>query len=383
MSYRFEVALSFASEQRSEANQIYTILSKAGIRVFYDEAFTAEIWGTDLLEYLTDVYLNQSRFCIMLVSKAYAEKVWTTAERRSAQARAMASKDQAYILPVRFDDTPLPGLLPTVAHLPYARYGAQGVCDIFMQKSGHQPAGKSMINSITASCDHSPFAFIVITNGPHGFMTVASSRWGSREVKLVLEPEEAGDAQFLDQLRTLSTESIVVYEDNMARCRTVDCTQVTASGKRQWEFDLRIEQSDFSIETEMGTSGTSPDDFAKIRARRILLNETPSLNENSRNLNEIFHEAMIQGIGSKVEVKGSHFPQLFRQYGGSPMRFLQFAWILAAYELKLSGTIEQMLRLDLKLLSDKLEVDFLGRRKRIYSNRPAYEIAVRGTCPLA
>jgi hypothetical protein len=92
---------------------------------------------------------------------------------------------------------------------------------------------------------------------------------------------------------------------------------------------------------------------------------------------------MIQGLGSKVEVKGSHFPQLFQKYKDNQTRFLQFAWILAAYELKLSGTVEQVLHLDLKLVGDKLEVDFLGRRKKIYTNRPAYEIAVRGTCPLA
>jgi hypothetical protein len=42
--------------------------------------------------------------------------VWITHERRSAQARALQS-NQEYVLPVRFDDTEIPGLLSTVMYV--------------------------------------------------------------------------------------------------------------------------------------------------------------------------------------------------------------------------------------------------------------------------
>ena len=57
-----------------------------------------------------DVYREKARYCLMLVSAAYAAKVWTTHERKSAQARAF-SQSAEYILPVRFDETEIPGLL--------------------------------------------------------------------------------------------------------------------------------------------------------------------------------------------------------------------------------------------------------------------------------
>ncbi len=40
--------------------------------------------------------------------------MWTKLERRSALAKALQEK-KVYVLPARFDNTELPGLLPTVA----------------------------------------------------------------------------------------------------------------------------------------------------------------------------------------------------------------------------------------------------------------------------
>jgi hypothetical protein len=52
----------------------------------------------------------------MFASEAYAKKVWTNHERRSMQERALV-ESQEYILPVRFDDTEIPGLPSTVSYL--------------------------------------------------------------------------------------------------------------------------------------------------------------------------------------------------------------------------------------------------------------------------
>jgi hypothetical protein len=50
----------------------------------------------------------------MFISKEYVEKAWTTHERKHAQDRAFFAQEE-YILPARFDDTPLPGMTTTVA----------------------------------------------------------------------------------------------------------------------------------------------------------------------------------------------------------------------------------------------------------------------------
>ena len=46
---------------------------------------------------------------MVFVSAEYAARDWTRHERRAALARAVRERRE-YVLPARFDDTPLPGL---------------------------------------------------------------------------------------------------------------------------------------------------------------------------------------------------------------------------------------------------------------------------------
>jgi hypothetical protein len=133
--FEYDVAISFAGEQRAEAEAIAECLRLATIKVFYDKYEQANLWGKDLYEHLSDVYQKKARFCLMLVSAAYAEKVWTSHERKNAQARALLQKAE-YILPVRFDETEIPGLPATVGYLRFQDHGVRGVCAALLQKLG-------------------------------------------------------------------------------------------------------------------------------------------------------------------------------------------------------------------------------------------------------
>ena len=64
------------------------------------------------------------------------DKVWTNHERRSAQAPALKDK-QEYILPARFDDTPIPGLPDTVHYIDLKRTSPSDFADIARQKLGN------------------------------------------------------------------------------------------------------------------------------------------------------------------------------------------------------------------------------------------------------
>ena len=112
-NFAYDVALSFAGEQRAYVEKVAAALRRRGLRPFYDDYEKASLWGKDLYEHLDWVYQKAARYCVLFASEAYAKKVWTTHERRSAQARALQSS-QEYVLPVRFDDTEIPGLRPTV-----------------------------------------------------------------------------------------------------------------------------------------------------------------------------------------------------------------------------------------------------------------------------
>lgn len=113
MDKKYQVALSFASENREYVEEVAAALRKSSIRVFYDKFEQTNFWGKNLYEHLDDVYRNQAHFCVIFISEHYLKKTWTNHERKSAQARAFETKEE-YILPARFDDTKIPGLTPTI-----------------------------------------------------------------------------------------------------------------------------------------------------------------------------------------------------------------------------------------------------------------------------
>lgn len=112
----FDVALSFAGEDREYIDRVANALRDRGVKVFYDLFEEADLWGKDLYTHLTEIYQKRARFTVMFISDAYGKKLWTNHERRAAQARAF-QESQEYILPARFDETEIPGVLPTVGYI--------------------------------------------------------------------------------------------------------------------------------------------------------------------------------------------------------------------------------------------------------------------------
>jgi hypothetical protein len=54
--FEFDVALSFAGEDREYVGTIANQLRARGIRLFYDQYEQVTLWGKDLYEHLDDVY---------------------------------------------------------------------------------------------------------------------------------------------------------------------------------------------------------------------------------------------------------------------------------------------------------------------------------------
>jgi hypothetical protein len=113
----FDVALSFAGTERKLAEHLAEQVRDAGFKVFYDAFYQEQLWGKDLVAFFDRVYRKSARYCVMFVSKEYADRMWTNHERRSAQARALEERGREYILPIRIDSTDLEGLPPTVGHV--------------------------------------------------------------------------------------------------------------------------------------------------------------------------------------------------------------------------------------------------------------------------
>lgn len=133
--FDYDVALSFAGENRPYVSAVAAELRSIGVRPFYDEYEKANLWGKDLYSHLDWVYRRAARYCVLFVSEAYAAKVWTNHERSSAQARAIANNEE-YILPVRFDDTEVPGLRQTIGYIDLRSTGPEELAELIVEKLG-------------------------------------------------------------------------------------------------------------------------------------------------------------------------------------------------------------------------------------------------------
>jgi len=129
----YDVALSFADEDRKKAESLARALKRRGLRVFYDDFEKSRLWGEDLYAYLSDLYRYRATYCVMLLSQHYERKLWTSHELRAAQERAFRD-NRTYILPIRIDDTEIPGILSTVGYLRWDEEIPESIVDLVEQK---------------------------------------------------------------------------------------------------------------------------------------------------------------------------------------------------------------------------------------------------------
>ena len=140
---QYEVALSFAGEQREYVEVVARTLQSRGVGVFYDEFEVLYLWGRNLVEELQDVYENRAKKAIIFVSKEYVKKSWTILERRAILSRAIQESEE-YILPVFFDDSTLPGLPTATMYLRAEKYLPAELATMIAEKVGISPfAGKA------------------------------------------------------------------------------------------------------------------------------------------------------------------------------------------------------------------------------------------------
>jgi len=130
----FDVAITVAGPEREHARTLAQQLEAAGVVVFYDEFFPEDLWGRNLSDTFDDIFRKKSRFCVMFISRAYADREWTNHERQSALARALKERGKAYILPVRVDDTELPGLPSTIGYLSLRELGIDAIARLLINK---------------------------------------------------------------------------------------------------------------------------------------------------------------------------------------------------------------------------------------------------------
>jgi hypothetical protein len=114
-SYPYEIALSFAGENRDLARFIAESLEALDVPVFYDEMFETNFLGKTWAKQFKDVFSEQSRFVVCLLDKHHLDKIWPTFEREHFTPRVA---DES-VIPVFLDDTRFVGIPQDLIGIPF------------------------------------------------------------------------------------------------------------------------------------------------------------------------------------------------------------------------------------------------------------------------
>lgn len=105
-SYEFDVAISFAGENRELAKRFADKIEIFDVSVFYDELYESNLLGKALTKQFTRIFNDQSRFVLCLLDSNHKEKIWPTFERETFRPRL----SEEAIIPVYLDDTVFLGI---------------------------------------------------------------------------------------------------------------------------------------------------------------------------------------------------------------------------------------------------------------------------------
>lgn len=97
----YDIALSFAGENRDLAQALFDKLVTREISVFYDQNEQHRILAENVEDYLAPIYRSEAEYVVVLLSTHYPKKIWTKFESDQFKARFGENK----IIPIWYSDT--------------------------------------------------------------------------------------------------------------------------------------------------------------------------------------------------------------------------------------------------------------------------------------
>lgn len=141
LKFMYDVALSFAGEDRNYVEMIAKELKIKGVKVFYDVFEEVSMWGKDLFVYLDRIFTNSANFCVIFISEVYTKKAWCELECNSAMNRQ--HKEGEYILPVCLDQTVIQGITDKYKYLEAKNYSPVQLAEAIHMKLTSINAGSA------------------------------------------------------------------------------------------------------------------------------------------------------------------------------------------------------------------------------------------------
>lgn len=125
LQHEYQVALSFAGEDRPYVDEVANHLQNLGISVFYDTFEQVDLWEKNLYSHLDNVYRNKAHYCVMFISKLIEEK----------DGQTMNGKVHSLVLLMRTENTYFLHDLMTQRFLVFIRRLGISIYELFNRNS--------------------------------------------------------------------------------------------------------------------------------------------------------------------------------------------------------------------------------------------------------
>lgn len=113
---KYDIAISYASENRDYVARVVRILELEGFSVFFAEQNQEMLTASNLLETLYPIYKWDSLFIAAFISESYLKKDYTMQEASIALTRSREERRNC-LIPICFGNARLPDLNPDIVYL--------------------------------------------------------------------------------------------------------------------------------------------------------------------------------------------------------------------------------------------------------------------------
>lgn len=153
----FDVAVSYASEQRSYVERFVKRLSAHKLQVYYDRNEQSRMTGKILDQELHKVYIQQSEHCILFLSTAYIEKPVTRYESQIILSETLFKDGFMYVF--KFNDVTIPGLnrnfvYSSIQDFPEPEQYADFIYQVIRGKAPKCSSGDFLYQSLSGELTH-------------------------------------------------------------------------------------------------------------------------------------------------------------------------------------------------------------------------------------
>ena len=105
-SHIYDIAISFAGENRDIAEEIVHKLKMLDYEVFYDRLYESNYLGSSWSKEFERIFTSDSKYVVCILDKFHREKIWPTFERECFLEKVQYEE----VIPIFLDETIFPGI---------------------------------------------------------------------------------------------------------------------------------------------------------------------------------------------------------------------------------------------------------------------------------